>query len=87
LFISRLNRRLSTRQVRHQFALWQERAGFTRRYTAHCLRHSALTNLYRQTKDVRLTQRFARHKSIVTSMRYTHPDEAELVRAVQQLHC
>ena len=45
------------------------------------------TNLYRQTKDVRLVQRFARHASLTTTMRYTHASDEDLARAVQQLTC
>lgn len=63
LFVSRLGRRLSLRQVRHGFTVWQDRAGFERRLSFHSLRHSACSTLYRRTKDIRLTQRFARHKS------------------------
>ena len=63
LFVSRLGRRLSLRQVRHGLTVWQARAGFERRVTFHMLRHSAVTNLYALTKDIRLTQRFARHRS------------------------
>ena len=33
------------------------------------LRHSAVTNLYALTKDIRLTQRFARHRSLVTTVK------------------
>lgn len=56
LFVSRLGRRLSLRQVRHGFTVWQDRAGFERRVTFHMLRHSAVTNLYTLTKNIRLTQ-------------------------------
>ena len=87
LFVSRLGRRLSLRQVRHGFTVLQDRAGFERRVTFHMLRHSAVTNLYALTKDIRLTQRFARHRSLVTTMVYTHPSEDDLVRAVEGLRC
>ena len=87
LFVSRLGRRLSARQLRHAFALWQERAGFERRLSFHSVRHAACTNLYRRTKDIRLTQRFARHKSILTTSIYAHPSDEDLVRAVRELPC
>ena len=60
LFVSRNGNRLSTRQVRHAFQLWQTRAGFERRLSFHSVRHSAITNLYEATRDIRLAQRFAR---------------------------
>jgi len=87
LFVSQRGSRLSARQLRHTFAVWQERAGFERRFNFHALRHTACTNLYRATRDIRLTQRFARHQSIVTTMVYTHTSDEDLARAVDQLRC
>ena len=87
VFVSRLGRRLSARQLRHLFAVWQERAGFERHVGFHTLRHHACSAVYRQSKDLRLTQKFARHKSVVTTSIYTHPTDDELLRAVQGLVC
>jgi site-specific recombinase XerD len=87
LFVSRKGSRLSTRQLRHAFQLWQERAGFERRFSFHSVRHSAITNLYDATRDIRLAQRFARHKSITSTQIYTHPTDEALFRAVQELPC
>jgi len=85
IFVSRLGRRLSTRQLRHAFGVWQKRAGFD--FSFHSLRHSACGNIYRASKDLRLTQRFARHKSVITTTIYTHPSDEELLRSVQSLIC
>ena len=41
IFVSRLNRRLSARQLRRAFAVWQERAGFEHCFNVHALRHYA----------------------------------------------
>lgn len=87
IFVSRLGRRLSTRQLRHAFGVWQRRAGFERHFSFHSLRHSACGNIYRASKDLRLTQRFARHKSVITTTIYTHPSDEELLRSVQGLIC
>jgi site-specific recombinase XerC len=87
LFVSRLGRRLSARQLRENFATWQRRAGFERRLSFHALRHTACSTLYRRTKDIRLTQRFARHKSILTTSIYAHPADEDMVRAVRELPC
>lgn len=87
VFVSRLNRRLSTRQVRHGIVVWQRQAGFERRVNFHMLRHTACSNLQRRTNDLRLTQRFGRHVSIQTTTRYTHPTDEDLVRGVQLLPC
>lgn len=87
LFVSRKRRRLSTRQLRHLFGVWQKRAGFERHFNVHALRHTACSGLYRRTRDIRLTQRFARHCSILSTAIYTHPTDEELVRSVQELPC
>jgi site-specific recombinase XerC len=87
LFISRLGKRLSSRQLRHAFHKWQERAGLERSFSFHSLRHSSLTNIYRRTRDIRLTQRVARHKSIISTSIYTHPSDEDLVRAIRDLPC
>lgn len=87
LFVSRLGRRLSARQLRHAFGVWQARAGLERRLSFHALRHTACTTVYRATKDIKVTQRFARHKSIVTTSIYSHPSDEDLVRAVRDLPC
>ena len=87
VFVSRRRQRLSKRQLRHLFHVWQARAGFERRFNFHALRHAACTNHYRGSRDIRLTQRFARHKSVLSTAIYTHPSDEELLRSVQGLLC
>jgi integrase/recombinase XerC len=74
LFRSSMTRRLSLRRVQVIFARWQREAGFETHYNFHTLRHTAITNVYRATKDLFLTQRFARHASPVTHL-CIHPPE------------
>jgi len=77
--------RIARRTMRHQFRTWQTRAGFDQTpFTFHELRHTALTTLYRRTKDVVLVQRAARHKSITTTMIYTHASDDDLRRALEE---
>ncbi len=85
VFVSARGTRLSSRRVRSTFAHWQQVAGFDRHLTFHALRHSAVTGLYRKTKDPRLAQRFARHASPVSTAIYTHPTDDDLLAAVAQL--
>ena len=66
---------------------WQQRAGFDQLYPFHCLRHSAVTNVYRATRDLFLAQRFARHVSPLTTTVYTHPSDEEMRRRLQSLNC
>jgi site-specific recombinase XerC len=87
LFISRRGKRIATRTLRYLFRLWQERAGFDRAFSFHALRHSALTNAYRSTRDIRLVQRLARHKSVDTTTIYAAPSDEDIFRAVRDLPC
>jgi len=87
LFLSAQGRRLSPRAAQWRFAWWQERAGFDRRYNFHSLRHSAVTNVYRTSKNLFLAQRFARHASPLTTIVYTHPADEELWEGVRDLPC
>jgi integrase/recombinase XerC len=87
LFASNRGTPLSTRQIRHAFSVWQRRAGFDRHVGFHVLRHTACSAVYRLSKDIRLTQRFARHTSVLTTAIYTHPTDEDLLRALEGLTC
>ena len=53
----------------------------------HALRHTFLTEAGRHTQNVRALQKLAGHSKIETTMRYVHPDQAdvlEIASAVQQ---
>ena len=63
LFCSQSRVRISKRRVQFAFRTWQVRAGFDRLYPFHALRHTAVTNVYRASRDLFLAQRFARHES------------------------
>ena len=65
----------------------QLKAGIEKPYTFHSTRHTACTSIYRETKDLKLTQVFARHKSPATTERYTHPTIQDLIEAVHDLPC
>ncbi len=85
LFLSSQFRRLSLRRLQFIFDRWQEVAGFERPYNFHALRHTAITNVYRATKDLFLTQRFARHANPITTVAYTHPSDEELYAAIRKV--
>lgn len=83
VFVSARRQRLSERGVRFLFARWQVVAGLDRHLSFHSLRHTACTRLYEATGgDLRLVQRFARHASVRSTERYTHPSDERLARAV-----
>jgi integrase/recombinase XerC len=87
LFCSQSRVRISKRRVQFAFRTWQVKAGFDRFYPFHCLRHSAITNVYRASRDLFLAQRFARHVSPLTTTVYTHPSDEELFERVRSLSC
>jgi len=61
--------------------------GFDRLYPFHALRHTAVTEVYRRSRDLFLAQRFARHVSPLTTTVYTHPSDQELWASVRRLDC
>ncbi len=87
LFCNQSRRRISKRRVQHAWRSWQKVAGLDRLYPFHCLRHSAITAVYRATHDLFLAQRFARHVSPLTTTIYTHPADEELVQRLRRLVC
>jgi integrase/recombinase XerC len=85
LFCAQSRRRLSNRRVQFAWREWQKRAGFDRLHPFHALRHSSVTNVYRQTRV--LAQRFARHASPLTTTIYTHPSDDEMAARLRGLGC
>ena len=80
-------RRISPRRGQFAFRTWQVKAGFDRLYPFHALRHTAVTAVYRASRDLFLTQRFARHASPLTTTVYTHPSDQEVWENVRGLSC
>jgi len=62
-------------------------AGFDRLNPFHALRHTAVTIVYRASRDLFLAQRFARHASPLTTIVYTHVSDEELLLRVRGLAC
>ena len=87
LFCSQSRTRISPRRVQFAFRTWQVKAGFDWLYPFHALRHTAVTNVYRRSRDLFLAQRFARHASPLTTTVYTHPSDEDLFEQVRSLTC
>jgi len=43
--------------------------------------------MYRATRDILLTQRFARHSSLLVTAVYLHPTDEDLARSVAGIRC
>ena len=63
------------------------KAAFDRLYPFHALRHTAVTNVCRASRDLFLAQRFARHVSRLTTTVYRHPSDQELFAQIRGLRC
>ena len=87
LFANQSRRRISKRRVQFAWRTWQQRAGFDRLYSFHSIRHSAISNVYRVSRDLFLAQRFARHLSPLTTTVYTHPSDDDMQRSLRTLGC
>jgi site-specific recombinase XerC len=87
LLANQSGRRISKRRIQFAWATWQRRTGFDRVYGFHALRHTAVTNVYRASRDLFLAQRFARHISPLTTTVYTHPSDQEMAGRVRGLDC
>jgi site-specific recombinase XerC len=87
LFANQSGRRISKRRVQFAWATWQRRAGFDRVYGFHALRHTAVTNVYRASRDLFLAQRFARHASPLTTTVYTHPSDNDMHQFSRGVRC
>jgi len=87
LFCNQSRRRVSKRRVQFAWRTWQKRAGFDRLHPFHTTRHSAVTQVYRRTRDLFLAQRFARHASPLTTVVYTHPSDQEMAEKLRGMAC
>lgn len=54
-------------------------------YPFHALRHTAVTNVYRASRDLFLAPRFARHASPLTMTVYTHPSDQEMFERLRDM--
>ncbi len=84
MFVNRAGGRLSARSIAKVIA----KVGVDARIeglSPHVLRHTCLTNLVRDGRDLVLVAEVAGHKRLETTRRYTRPDEAALREAMETL--
>lgn len=73
---------LDARYVRQLVARLARKAGIPRRVHPHMLRHTALTDLYDRTRDLRLVQLVAGHTTSRMTERYTHVHPLAVAQAM-----
>lgn len=74
---------ISVRYVQAMVKRYTARAGITKSVHPHTLRHSFATDLYRETKDIRLTQKALGHANLATTQIYTHLVDEDLEAALK----
>ena len=82
LFISQLRRPLSRRSIYHLTKKYLEAAGIPD-LSCHDLRHLFATNLYNRHKDILLVKEALGHKTLESTLRYSHKTEAEIASAME----
>ncbi|HOQ76135.1 MAG TPA: tyrosine recombinase XerC [Thermoclostridium sp.] len=85
LFLSERKQRISPKTVQYLVKKYIAAAGLdTRKYSTHKLRHTAATLMYKHGNvDIRALQSILGHASIATTEIYTHVDDEQLRRAVE----
>jgi site-specific recombinase XerD len=83
LFVSRLRKRISVPTVKWLVKKRIQEAGLdASKYSAHKLRHTAATLMYKNGVDVLALQEILGHEQLNTTKIYTHVENADLRRAV-----
>lgn len=83
LFLSKRKTKITARAVEDLVKKHIENAGFKdKKYTPHKLRHSAATMYLKEGVDIRFIQEILGHENISTTEIYTHVDDEELRRIV-----
>lgn len=82
VFSNREGKRLIERDIREMINKYSTKA-LNKKVNPHTLRHSYATDLYRETKDIRLVQKALGHEDLSTTMIYTHLVDDELENALK----
>lgn len=83
VFCTLKGQHILTRYVRKMVARYAKKAGIAKRVHPHLLRHTMATDLYKQTKDLRLVQKILGHASITTTTIYTHLVDEDVENALK----
>lgn len=86
LFVSKLGKRISPRNVEKRFAQWGVRQGLTTHVHPHKLRHSFATHLLEASGDLRAVQELLGHADLSTTQIYTHLDFSHLTDVYDSAH-
>ena len=87
LFPTRNGSKLDSSHLRRMVKRYARRAGISEveRVSPHTLRHTFATDLYKETKNIRLVQKALGHSDLSTTMIYTHIVDEDLEAALKGL--
>lgn len=85
VFTTLKGKKLDGRNVRRMVKKYSNKAGISKNVSPHTLRHTFATDLYRETKNIRATQKALGHSDLSTTMIYTHIVDDELENAMKGL--
>jgi len=76
---------IQNRYLRKMVKRYSKKADIDKNVSPHTLRHTFATDLYRETKNIRLVQKALGHSDLSTTMIYTHIVDEELEGALKGL--
>ncbi len=74
---------LKDRYIQNMVKRYAKKAEINKNVSPHTLRHTFATDLYRETKNIRLVQKALGHTDLSTTMIYTHIVDDELENALK----
>ncbi len=86
LFLSRLGKRISPRNVQSRLNALVKRQSLGQHLSPHTLRHSFATHLLESSGDLRAVQELLGHANISTTQVYTHLDFQHLAKVYDAAH-
>lgn len=86
LFVSRLGRRISVRNVEKRFAEWGIKKGINGHVHPHKLRHSFASHMLESSGDLRAVQELLGHENLSTTQIYTYLDFQHLAKVYDSAH-
>ena len=87
VFTTKQGGELDSRYVQRLVKRYTAKAGIEKDIHPHSLRHSCGTDLYRETGNIRLTQKALGHANLATTQIYTHIVDEELEGALKSFRC